>query len=124
MEITVGDDLGVGLIIGIGVYVGKIGIKSCTVNCECGCIKYMNFAGKQLGLDVLKVFYSAFSSSLLVDLGKNNGAGLKSASPVSLKLFACSCLLDGILEVRSPIDTGGYDEGVGACIIRIFFIIQ
>ena len=71
-------------------------------------------AGFQLGLDLVKRFLRASSGDLLVQLGEDDGAGGQRAGPVRVDGFAVHAGLDGVDVVRSPVNAGGNDIGVGA----------
>ena len=48
------------------------------------------------------------------DVGENDGVGRQSTGPVGINGLTLHALGADILEVGSPVDAGGYDEGIGA----------
>ena len=77
----------------------------------------MQLALLQLGLSGLDSLGSALSGNSVIDLFQNHRAGGQGAGPVGVDGLAFHDSLDGILIVRSPVDTGGDDVGVGAGVL-------
>ena len=114
MEVTVGNNLGVGSVVSVGVNVGHVRGKGFAVYGEGGSIKYMEGAVGKFLFSFGDCFGSACGSNSGVDLAEFNGTVGDAFAPVGSDFFAVQVAVYDVLKVRSPVDSGGYDEGVGA----------
>ena len=71
-------------------------------------------ASLELCLGSLDSFRGAGGDNVLIELGQDDGAGSERAGPVSVDGFAVHRSGDGVLVVRSPVDTGRNEVGVRA----------
>ena len=114
MEVTVLDDLGLGLEVAHIVDVREIAGEGLALHGEGSGVEDVDLAGLELGLGGVDGFLGALGGDSLVDLGELNGAGGDGAGPVGVDGLAVHGAVNDVLEVGLPVDTGGHDEGVGA----------
>ena len=114
VEETVSDNFGIRSVSFVGINVSHVGIKSIAAYGEgIGC-EYLEGACFKFLLSCFDSFYSTCSCYSFVNFGKSYRTFCNTAAPVSRDSFAVLNSLDDEFEVGLPIDTGRYDEGVGA----------
>ena len=117
MEITVNDDFLIGSISSIGINVSSVRSEVSAAYLEGGSVESLERAVFEFACEFFEFSFGAFSSNIEVDSGKNDGAGGNGAGPVSSDSFAGADAFDDVFVVRSPVDGGRNDEGVGACVV-------
>ena len=117
MEITVDDDFLIGSVIGIGINVSSIGSEVSAAYLEGGSVESLERTVFEFACEFFEFCFGAFSGNVEVDSGKNDGAGGNGAGPVSNDSFAGADAFDDVFVVRSPVDGGRNNEGVGAGVI-------
>ena len=97
MEVSVGDRVGLGNIVAHVVNVRKELGKSFAVYGELGGVEYFKSACFKFFLSCFNSFFGSLCGNSFVDVGQNNGAGSKSAGPVSSDGLALCNTVDNVL---------------------------
>ena len=113
MEVSVTYYLMVGSIIRIGIDISFIAVQGLAVYSKGGDIIYMSLACDQISLCNFYCFCSTvcYSSTKIAQLYR---AGLQSTTPIGIDRSSICYTFNSILKVRLPVNSGRYQEGIGA----------
>ena len=113
MEVSVTYYLMIGSIIRIGIDISLIAVQCLAVYSEGSDIIYVSLACDQISLCSFYCFCSTvcYSSTKIAQLYR---AGLQSTTPIGIDRSSICYTFNSILKVRLPVNSGRYQEGIGA----------